>query len=102
MNGSILIPEKFRLNGKTIKVIVDDDYCKDEKCLGEADFSQKLITLASICNGKKIRKADKEKTFFHELVHMILDSMGEDRLKYNEQFVDDFALLLYEFEKSKI
>ena len=101
MNGSHLIPEKFRLNGKKVMVIIDDDYCKEESCVGEADFTQKLITLASICNGKKITKSEKEKTFFHELVHMILDSMGRYKLKYDEKFVDDFALLLHEYEKSK-
>jgi len=102
MNGSHLIPEQFKLNHKTIKVIVDDDYCVSEECVGEADFTQKLITLASVCNGKKITKAEKEKTFFHELVHMILDSMGRYRLKYDEKFVDEFALKLHEYEKSKI
>jgi len=44
MNGSILIPEKFKLNGKTIEVIIDNDYCKDNKCMGEADFTLNIIT----------------------------------------------------------
>lgn len=39
MNGSIIIPEKFRLNKKPIMVLVDDDYCRDNGCLGEADFT---------------------------------------------------------------
>ena len=101
MNGSHLIPEKFKLKRKAVTVIVDDGYCFIENCMGEADFTQRLITLASVCNGKKISKAERERTFFHELVHMILDSMGRDRLKYDEKFVDDFALLLHEYEKSK-
>ena len=29
MNGSILIPEKFKLNGKVINVIIDNEYCND-------------------------------------------------------------------------
>lgn len=101
MNGSILIPEKFKLNGETIVVIVDDSYCQQEKCLGEADFTEKLITLASVCNGKKVTKKEREKTFFHELVHMVLNSMGRERLKWDEGFVDDFANKLYEYEKTK-
>ena len=44
----------------------------------------------------------KEKTFFHELVHMILDAMGQDELNRNEDFVDAFAELWYEFEKTKV
>lgn len=101
MNGSIIIPEKFRLNKKPIMVLVDDDYCRDNGCLGEADFTEKVITLSATCNGKRIKKVEKEKTFFHELVHMILDSMGKHKLKYDEGFVDEFALRLYEYEKTK-
>lgn len=101
MNGSILIPEKFRLNGKSIEVILDNGYCDNEKCLGEADFTQSIITICSHDRGKKLSKKDREQTFFHELVHMILDSMGKDRLKYDEDFVDLFATRLYEYEKTK-
>lgn len=101
MNGSILIPEKFKLNGHVINVIVDDEYCKENKYFGEADFTERIITLCSIYNTKKLKKSDKEKTFFHELVHMILDSIGEEKLKYDEKFVDEFAVKLYEYEKSK-
>lgn len=101
MNGSILIPEKFKLNGKVINVVIDDEYCTKEKCLGEADFEERLITLCRKNAGKSVTKRDREQTFFHELVHMILDSMGKDRLKYDEDFVDLFATRLHEYEKSK-
>lgn len=101
MNGSILIPEKFKLNGRVITVIIDDEYCTGEGCHGEADFVQKAITLCSRFKGKALSKADREKTYFHELVHMILDSMGKDRLKWDEDFVEAFAQRLYEYEKTK-
>ena len=102
MNGSFLIPEKFCLNKKRIIVIVDDDYCKQEGLWGEADFTEKLITLCHRApKGKILKKAVKENTFFHELVHHILDSMGEEVLKYNEKFVELFADRLYEYEKTK-
>jgi hypothetical protein len=101
MNGSILIPEKFKLNGKTIEVIIDNDYCQQENLLGEADFTDKIITLCDRFNGLKLSKNNKEKIYYHELVHMILDAMGKDVLKFDEDFVDRFSLLLWEFEKSK-
>jgi len=102
MNGSIIIPEKFKLNKKTIRVIIDDDYCNDNEYLGEADFTEKVITLCNKYGGKKVTKREKEKTYYHELVHMILDSMNRHRLKYNEGFVEDFAQRLYEYEKTKV
>ena len=101
MNGSILIPEKFRLNGKPYKVVIDDEYCNDDGMYGEADFTQQLITICNKYNGKVLKKSTREKTYFHELVHQILHSMGKEKLKYNEDFVDLFAERLYEYEKSK-
>lgn len=102
MNGSFLIPSFFRLNKKSIKVIVDDDYCREEKLWGEADFTEGLITLCDKdWKNRKVKKSDKEKTFYHELVHQILHSMGKEDLKWDEDFVEAFAQRLYEFEKSK-
>lgn len=37
-------------------------------------------------------------TFFHELVHAILFSIGEDT--HDEKFVDAFALMLMQFNKT--
>lgn len=101
MNGSILIPEMFKLNGRTIHVIVDNHYCEQEELLGEADFTDKVITLCNRAKGHKLSKTDKEKIYYHELVHMILDAIGSDKLKYNEEFVDNFAIKLHEYEKTK-
>ena len=33
-------------------------------------------------------------TFIHEVVHGVLDTMGEDKLAYNEKFVNTFSSLL--------
>lgn len=101
MNGSILISESFKLNGRTINVIVDDDYCREEKLWGEADFSLRIITLCNKSKGKVLRKKVKEVTFFHELVHQILHSIGKDKLKWDEDFVEAFADRLFEYEKTK-
>ena len=102
MNGSFIIPEKFKLNKKRIVVIVDDDYCKEEGLWGEADFTQKSIILCHRSpEGRVLKKSIKENTFFHELVHQILDSIGEEKLKYDERFVELFADRLCEYEKTK-
>ena len=101
MNGSILIPEIFKLNGRIITVIIDDEYCTSDGCHGEADFDLKTITLCGRFKGKNLRRSEREKTYFHELVHMILDSRGKDRLKWDEEFVEAFAQRLYEYEKTK-
>ena len=108
MNGSFLIPSEFQLNKKVIRVCVDTPYCEDpeENCYGcsicgEADFTSKEIILSETLNKKKLSKRQREVTFYHELVHMILDSMGRHRQKYDELFVELFARRLYEYERTK-
>jgi hypothetical protein len=101
MNGSFIIPEKFKQNGKTITVIIDDDYCNEEDIFGEADFTEKIITLCHIYKGKKLTKKTKELTYYHELIHLILDAIGRHNLKWNEDFVEEFAKKLYEYESTK-
>jgi hypothetical protein len=60
VNGSISIPEKFKLNGKPVLVIVDDDYCSETGCFGEAAFDERLITLCHRFRGKVMKKKEKE------------------------------------------
>lgn len=101
MNDSFLIPEKFKLSGKSIAVIIDDEYCEQDKLWGEADFTNRVITLChKDWKGDVVKKSDKEKTFLHELVHQILHSM-DNELKWDEDFVEEFSKRLYEYEKTK-
>jgi hypothetical protein len=101
MNGSFLIPSSFKLSGKTINVIIDDDYCNQDKLWGEADFTERIITLChKDWKGRTVKKSDKELTFLHELVHQILHSM-DNELKWDEDFVEQFSERLYEYEKTK-
>lgn len=102
MNGSFLIPEKFYLDGKPVHVVIDDEYLNKKRYLGLAVFKKSLIRLCNIFKGKPVAKTEKEQVFYHELVHMILDSIGRHELKYDEDFVDDFSARLYEYEKTKI
>jgi len=101
MPNKIFIPKEFRLNGKKITVEFDNEYCEDEGYLGEADFDLRLITLASKDGDKRLPKSEIDKTFYHELIHLILDAANRHQLKYNEDFVDAVGLLLYEFERTK-
>lgn len=40
-------------------------------------------------------------TFFHELVHSLLEAAGREDLSENEAFVDTFSTLLHQFMKTK-
>lgn len=101
MPNKINIPKEFKLNGKKITVEFNDDYCEQEGLLGEADFTQKIITLTAKEGNKRLPKSEVVSTFYHELTHLILDAANRHKLKYNEDFVDTVGLLLYEFERTK-
>jgi len=61
VNNSFIIPEQFRLNNRIIKVIVDDDYCNEHGFVGEADFTEKVITLCDKFVVKELQKLKKKR-----------------------------------------
>lgn len=102
MANKLFIPSEFKLKGRTIIVEYDNEMCNDESYLGEADFTRKVITLCDRnLDMSKVSIAEQRKTFCHELMHMMLDACNRHKLKYNEDFVDEMGLLLYEFERTK-
>ncbi len=86
-------PFKFKLFATTIDVVWDNKRMNDKRIYGESDYSSSKITL-STSNGTDELSDDKIKdTFYHEKVHMILDTMHEYDLSKKESFVDQFAKL---------
>lgn len=101
MPNKIFIPSEFKLNKERIKVEFDNDYCNKESLYGEADFSERVITLSNIDKGRKMKKEEIDKTFYHELMHFLFDAIGKERMKYDEELVEALAIALYEFERTK-
>ena len=100
MANKIIIPHEFKLNNKVIKVEYDNDYCNENGYYGESDFTEKLITMCDEFKGVKLPLVEQNKTFFHELTHLLLDACKRHTLKYNEEFVEEFSQKLYEFSRT--
>lgn len=96
----IEIPKSFQLLGHTYKVEILENLYEDHDAYGDCDVEKKLVRLQKIGTVKRINKKTGEiidtveitpddfmETFFHELTHVILYSMGEERLFSNERFV---------------
>lgn len=106
----IKIPSEFTLFGHKYKVVMCNNLFEDEDCYGTADGDLKLIRLQS--TGSVIRRYEEDgksyentliitddtliETFFHELVHIILDATGEIELTENERFVNMMGKSLLE------
>lgn len=99
-----LIPKRFYIGGQEINVEHVDD---GNDNLGEANMWNGYIKLSNRYKGSIQSETSKKNTFCHELVHIILDTMGENDLSSNEKFVSCFgsflcnALTTMEYEENK-
>lgn len=92
-----IIPNNFLIgacefNTHMVEDIDDTGLGRSTECLG-------IIKLAKEWQGKELPKSSIEKTFFHELLHMFFDAIGEKELSDNERLVDSLSLLLHQYIK---
>lgn len=79
------------------KITADNDKLEELGFLGLCEFAKSTISFYE----KGIDEELVEQTIYHEVVHAILESMGELSLSRNDKFVQTFSLLLHQFEKTK-
>lgn len=89
------IPKQFELFGRTIHVEYQDDLARISDALGRSDYSTDTITLQNAAPGYQRSLAQIEQTFFHEMVHFILQGMNS-KLQDDENFIDLFASCLHQ------
>ena len=88
------IPKSLNVGGQTISVNIKDRLESDK--LGECCVAEARIDIAKTFNGREQANPSQLNTFYHELVHCILDTMGENDLRGNEKFVSCFSSFLCE------
>lgn len=85
-----VVPSYFELGGFEWTVKFSDDLTE----LGKSDCHSQLITLRS-----GMSEQTTVQTFYHELVHAILFTMGQ--MSHDEVYVDAFAVFLHQFAKTQ-
>lgn len=94
--------KEFMLGAVKWKVVIDNDKMEDQNILGLASFTQSIIYLADTHKGKPIPEDLIAQTFYHELIHAILDAIGQDEdVIYDEKLVQGMGLLFHQFIKTK-
>lgn len=89
------IPKSYKVGGQLIEVR-RVERC-DNNTVGMSLLGAGYIELADKCNRcDSIPERMKVNTFYHELTHSILDTMGESELSGNEKFVSCFSSFLTE------
>lgn len=88
----MLIPKKFRVGRKTIKVRIVPMLYAPIGAMGELDTDNNCLTLATHSNltGRVFKQEECTDTFWHEVTHAILKDM-DSTLWDNEVFVTKFA-----------
>lgn len=94
------IPVDFKLFGSEVKVIWDNKASNDHTRYGSACYSTHTITLSHTNGLDKLSDDRIMDSFYHEKVHIILDTMHEYELSKNEKFVDQFAKLLRQADET--
>ncbi len=94
------IPKTFTLFGHRYTVLLSDTLFKTSSCYGLADDDAKLITIQKAGSATKVLEPEKEEihfeitdeavveTFYHEMIHIIFDALGETKLSENEALVN--------------
>ena len=88
----MIIPDKIRIGGQDVNIIKEDRL--DDNKLGTICVAEGVLRIADSFNNLKQCESSKFATFIHEIVHGILDIMGEFELSGNEKFVSTFSSLL--------
>lgn len=95
------IPQNYRVGGTTMQVRIVDR-CSDN-AFGECFLGAGYIEIAETVNKDDKQSADsKVNTFYHELVHSILDTMGYSDMSKDEKFVNCFAGFLTEAMQNSV
>ena len=88
----MIIPNKIRIGGQDISVVINE--CLDDNKLGTICVAEGVLRIADNFSNIKQCESSKFVTFIHEVVHGVLDTMGESELSSNEKFVSAFSSLL--------
>ena len=88
----MIIPSKIRIGGQDISIVNEERL--DDNELGTICLAKGVINIADNFNNSKQCESSKINTFIHEVVHGVLDTMGEFELSKNEKFVCTFSSFL--------
>ena len=83
------IPGKIRIGGQDIDVCIVERI-EGEK-LGQICVAEGKMLIADNFSTSKQSESSKVNTFIHEVVHGILDTMGENEMSEDEKLVSTFS-----------
>ena len=98
--NTIKIPKEFQIFGETITVESNDALTYKEGLKGMTLYRENRIVLQLNNEGASIPQDSIEQTFFHEMLHFVLDKIKEDELREDEKLVDLISSALHQVFKT--
>ena len=87
----LTLPKKLKVGENWYSVDVAETM-KERMFMGEVHYGKRTITLArKSYHGIPLKLSALHETFWHELTHAILESMGRTQLNNDENFVEEFS-----------
>lgn len=87
----LTLPKRLKVGDNWYSVDIAETM-RERMYMGEVHYAKRTITLArKSYRGIPLKLSALQETFWHELTHAILESMGRNDLDNDEQFVEDFS-----------
>ena len=96
MNKFNNIPVSFKLSGQNINVETVE-HIDDGNTLGKCSIFRGEVLISNRLRLLDVSNDSKINTFYHELIHLILDQYGYDNLSENEKFVEQLSSYIYNY-----
>lgn len=88
------LPKQYTVGGQHMDIQQVDQI--GDGLLGQCSLAEGWIKIANKFGSRNQSETSKTNTMYHEIVHSILDTMGEKELSANEKFVCTFSGFLTE------
>jgi hypothetical protein len=92
----MVIPKVLKVGGIPYEVVWTKGLRDHTDCDGMVKFSDQKILMQKNVPGFVIERETQEMIFCHEIVHIVLKHISEDKLCADEGFVVRFSRCLYE------
>jgi hypothetical protein len=87
----LTLPKKIKVGDNWYSVDIAESM-RERMYAGEVHYGKRLITVArKSYHGIPLKLSSLHETFWHELTHAILESMGRTQLNNDENFVEEFS-----------
>ena len=81
------IPDKIQIMGSEIKTVYEQHLLEEQGIGGQTNPSFNEIRLRKVIESREIGEDKLFETYFHEVVHTILNKLGYSELANDETFV---------------